>query len=253
MNKISLFIGIICLVFTSKQLNAQASIKDSSIFITEVKISYAFQVPFAEMSDRFGVNSNLGFHLNFKTKKNWLFGLEGGFIFGNQINDPSVLSTLRNSDGEIIDQNGEYAKVLIYERGFTTTLVGGYLIPKLGPNPNSGILLKFGVGFMQHKIKIEAERNPVPQLTGDYLKGYDRLTSGITFQQFIGYQYLSNKRLINFFVGIEFFEGILTNRRSFNYDLMIREETKRFDILGGIRAGWILPIYVRPPRDVYYN
>lgn len=215
-------------------------------------MSYAFQVPMADMADRFGVNSNLGMAVNFKTPKKIVFGLEGSFFFGNKIKDSTVLSTLKNEAGEIIDQNGEFATVLVFERGFTVTGIGGYLIPIWGPNPNSGILLKAGVGFMHHKIRIEANRNPVPQLQGDYLKGYDRLTNGITLQQFIGYQYLSNKRLINFYFGFEFFEGLLFNRRSFNYDLMKREEGLRLDMLSGLRVGWILPIYARPPREIYY-
>lgn len=237
----------------AETLRAQANLQDSSIFITEVKMSYAAQLPGADLAKRFGLNSALGFGVNFKFRSNLMLGLEGSFLTGNRITDTTVLQNLKASNGEIYDLNGEFARVLIYERGWLVTGVIGYVWPVIGPNPNSGILMKAGFGFMQHKIRIESNRNPVPSLAPEYLKGYDRLVNGFTFQQFIGYQYLSNKRLINFFAGIEFYEGLTRNRRSFNYDLMRAETDHRLDVLYGIRAGWILPIYARPPKEYYYN
>jgi hypothetical protein len=244
--------SLILLVFAAINASSQASIRDSSIFITEVKMSVGLQAPGGDLADRFGGNANLGMQVNLKTKNSIVFGLEGGLIFGNRVKETSVLDPLRNSDGAIIDLNGEYAIVLMMERGFTVTGIVGYLLPKFGPNPNSGLLFKFGAGYFQHKIRIEAERNPVPQLKGDYLKGYDRLTSGITLQQFIGYKYLSNRRLINFYAGLEVYEGFTQSRRSFNYDQVKKEEGTRMDILYGLKFGWILPLYPRPPRDIYY-
>jgi hypothetical protein len=33
---------------------------------------------------------------------------------------------------------------------------------------------------------------------------------------------------------------------------MNRDNAKRLDILYGARLGWIIPVYKRPPQDVYY-
>ncbi len=234
-------------------VKSQASIRDSSIFITEVKMSYAVQLPGGDMAKRFGFNSGVGLFVNLKTQSNWMFGLEGTFFFGNKVKERSVLDPLRTPEGEIIDMNGEFADVLMLERGFTVTGTVGYLLPVWGPNPNSGILFKLGGGLMQHKIRLEANRNDVPQLKGDYKKGYDRLSNGFMLSQFVGYQYLSNRRLVNFFGGVEFFQGFTTGRRGFNYDQVAPDNTRRTDFLYGIRVGWILPIYARPPKEFYYD
>jgi len=217
-----------------------------------VYMSYAIQLPGGDLADRFGINSSLGLAGDFKTKKNFSFGLSGSFIFGNKVKE-DVLASLKNSYGDIIDNSGNIADVLVLERGFTVNANAGWIWPLVGPNPNSGILFKIGGGFLQHKVRIEANKNYVPQIQGEYVKGYDRLTNGLLLTQFIGYQYLSNKRLINFYAGIELMQGFTKNRRDYNFDLMGPDNTNRLDFLYGIRAGWILPIYRRPPKEIYYN
>ena len=106
---------------------------------------------------------------------------------------------------------------------------------------------------MQHKIKIETVGNTVPFLNKEYRKGYDHLSNGLALHQFIGYQYMGNKKTINFFAGFDFFEGFTQNRRDFNFDEMKKDEMKRKDILLGIKAGWILPLYKQAPNSFYYN
>ncbi|HYG51297.1 MAG TPA: hypothetical protein VD905_10365 [Flavobacteriales bacterium] len=241
----------ILLVISASALLAQGEIKDSSLRITAVRLSYAAQLPAGNMVQRFGWNSQLGLHVDYKTTGNVLFGLESSFIFGKKVKE-DVMSNLRTSDSAIIDQNGAYAIVLAYERGFMINAYTGYLWSKIGPNPNSGLLIKAGVGFLQHKIRIEHNKNPVPALSDEYLYGYDRLTNGINFTEFIGYQLLSNSRLLNFFAGFEFTQGFTQSRRDWNFNEYKKDETKRKDYLYGIRVGWILPLYKRAPREVYY-
>ncbi|HAA00196.1 MAG TPA: hypothetical protein PK637_00390 [Flavobacteriales bacterium] len=247
------FLLLLYTLILSSLCFSQASIKDSSILVTEIKMSGAAQVPVGQLAQRFSTNASIGLEVYVKTPSQLGFGLQGTFIFGNNVKETSILDGLRDSNGQIIDLNGEYARVLLQERGFTITGQFGYLIPVLSPNPNSGILIKFGAGFMSHKIRIGTEKNPVPQLTGEYLKGYDRLTYGLTLQQFVGYQYLNNRRMINFFFGFEIFEGFTKNRRAFNFDQVQADHSMRTDILTGIRAGWILPLYPRPAKAMYFN
>lgn len=225
-------------------------IKDSSLFITSVRVSYAPQLPGGDLADRFGWSSSIGLGVDIKTRKNILFGANGSYFFGNKIKE-DILDNLRNSDGQIIDQDGAYAKVLTYERGFTINLHTGYLWNKLGPNPNSGVLLMLGGGYMQHKIRIEHNHNNVPALEGDYLKGYDRLTSGFCLSEFVGYQLLSNSRLLNFFAGVELYQGFTRSRRDWNIDQVKKDDSPRLDLLSGIRVGWVLPLYRRAPKEFY--
>lgn len=248
MNRLLCFI---LLVISQSELVAQANLKDSSLFITSVRVSYAPQFPGGNLVDRFGWNSNLGFHVDIKTKNSILFGIEGNFIFGNKVKE-DVLSNLRTDDSAIIDQTGSYARVLTLQRGLIINAYTGYLFKVLNQNPNSGILFKVGIGFMQHKVRIEHNKNSVPALTGEYIKGYDRLTNGLNISEFIGYQMLSNSKLLNFFAGFEFNQGFTQSRRDWNTNEMKADDRKRIDILSGFRVGWIVPLYKRAPKAYYY-
>jgi hypothetical protein len=233
--------------------HSQVNIKDSCIGTTLVSASYSFQVPAGDLAKRFGENSNTSLWVTRKTAKNFLFTLNGSFIFGNKIRENGILDSIKTSAGFIINSNGEPAIIRLYERGFYVTVSAGKVFSVFSPNPNSGIFVLAGGGFLQHKIRIEDIGNTAPQLTKDYKKGYDRLTNGGALFQFIGYQYLSSKRYLNFFAGFEFIEAWTHSRRSWDADLMKKDDASRIDLLSGIRAGWILPLYRRSPDAFYYN
>jgi hypothetical protein len=244
---------VLFILLSPSVLFSQASLKDSSISHFMASPSASFHVPGGNLKDRFGFNSAIGLSFDYKMKNQFSIGIDGSFLFGNRILETSMLDGLRTSDGDIIDADGNIANILIFERGFTTTLTTSYLFTWKKPNPNSGIFIRMGFGFIQHKIRIEHQNNAIPMLEGDYLKGYDRLTNGFLVSEFIGYRYLSNKRLLNFFAGFEFMQGFTKNRRDYNFDLMGPDDTKRIDLLSGIRFGWILPIYKQAPQELYFN
>ncbi|MBN4061824.1 hypothetical protein JYU20_01330 [Bacteroidales bacterium AH-315-I05] len=234
---------------------AQVNLKDSTVTVPLLNVSYSYQWPGGDMAKRFLSNSNIGVSLLVKTKKNWIFGVEGNFLWRDTIRGNSILDSIKTQPGEsgfVIDQNGEYGDIFLYERGFTVCLKAGKIIPFKKPNPNSGLLLLGGIGLLQHKIRIENKDKNVPQVQGDYAKGYDRLSNGILFTEFIGYQYLSNNRLLNFFFGVELMQAFTKNRRSYNFDTMQKDDTQRTDLLYGIRAGWTIPLYKKIPKEFYY-
>lgn len=230
---------------------SQSSVKDSIIKCVLIAPSFSFQIPGGDLANRFGTNSGLGISVGIKNKKNWTFSLDGNFIFGTQIKETSIFSNLTVDGGYIIGSDGLYADVRAYERGYTVFAAVGKIIPYKGPNPNCGIFLQGGIGFMQHKIRIEDKKNSVPALQGDYLQGYDRLTNGLALRQFVGYAYLGNKRLVNFFGGFEFIEGFTQGKRNFNYNTGLSETGNRFDLLMGIKLGWIMPFYKQAPEKFY--
>lgn len=232
---------------------SQASLKDSSINHFMVSPGVSFQLPGGNMKDQFGMSSSIGINFDYKMKNQFSIGLDGSFIFGNRLKNTDMLNPLRTSDGDIIDSEGNISNILFFERGFTVSLSTSYLFTWNKPNPNSGIYIRFNAGFIQHKVRIEHQNNSIPLLEGDYLKGYDRLTNGIMISEFIGYRYLSNQRLLNVFAGFEFIQGFTQNRRDYNFDLMGPDNTKRIDLLSGIRIGWILPLYKQAPQEYYYN
>ncbi|MFZ1664265.1 MAG: hypothetical protein WBO28_01915 [Flavobacteriales bacterium] len=240
-----------CVAFAAPSY-AQSGLRDTSIAMVPVTLSYAYQVPGGSMADRFGNNHNIGLSAARKFKSNYLLGLEGSFMFGNQVVDRSILKELVTTNGVIVDQDGNPASILLYERGYTIFGTAGVLIPVAGPNPNSGMLLKVGGGYMRHKLLIESQNNVVPALEGEYAKGYDRLTAGPAALLFVGYQHLSNNRRVNFMVGFEMQLGFTQSLRPFNFDTGRPGDTGRLDFLNGLRAGWTLPIYrAKDDRQFY--
>jgi hypothetical protein len=233
--------------------NAQVSVKDSSIFTPLISGSYAYQIPGGDLFSRFGDNSNVGVDVLFKTKKNWIWGIQYSYIFGDNVKENNILDNIKTKDGFIINSSGQEAIIRIFERGHTVMARTGRLINVLAPNPNSGIMLMLSAGYIQHKIKIDNIGNDVPQLNDEYKKGYDRFTNGIAAQAFAGYLLLSNSRLTNFYAGIEFTNAWTQSRRSLNYDTMQRDTKQRIDQLTGFRVGWIIPIYKKSPREFYYD
>ncbi len=148
---------------------------------------------------------------------------------------------------------GNYASYSIYERGYYISARIGKLIPVLSPNPNSGITLIGSLGYLQHKIRIEVAENTAPQLLDDYKKGYDRLAGGFGLSEFVGYTYLSNSKLLNFYLGFEINQAWTKPKRDVNFDTGLPDELQnRFDVLYGIKIGWIVPLFKRMPEKYYY-
>jgi hypothetical protein len=100
---------------------------------------------------------------------------------------------------------------------------------------------------------LEHQETTIPQLEGEYLKGYDRLTNGLAANQFLGYFNMSNSRVVNFYIGIEAIEGWTQGRRTINFDTGMVDNEARFDMLMGLRFGWVLHLYERAANEFYYD
>ncbi|MFN0031949.1 MAG: hypothetical protein ACKVOR_07305 [Flavobacteriales bacterium] len=240
-------LAIICIA----RIHAQFQVRDSSLFNPHVSMSYAYQWPGGDMADRFGNNNNIGLGFHIKSKTNWYYGIQASYLFGGKVTEKGLMKNLYTTDGYILDIQGQISKVIVSERGFAFSADFGRLF-HFGYNPNSGLLAFAGIGFLQHKIRIEHEENEIPQLEEEYKKGYDRLTNGLAITQFIGYSHMSNNRFINFFAGVELWQGFTQSRRDFNFDTQTADNAKRFDTLLGLRAGWTLNLYVRSADGFYY-
>ena len=103
----------------------------------------------------------------------------------------------------------------------------GKVFPVLSMNENSGIYVHAGVGYLQHKLRIESNDQVIPSLELDYKKGYDRFTSGINFHQFVGYAFLANQGIVNFYGGFYAQQGLTYNRREIFFDRPDRRSSQR--------------------------
>ena len=182
--------------------------------------------------------------------------LKGNNLFGNTVKE-DVLSNLRDSDGFILGSVGAgeatYAEVLLRERGFYAGGHVGKLFSFANTNKRAGLRLTLGVGLLQHKVSIQDESGAADQLKGELTKGYDQLSNGLAFEQFVGYQQLNRKTGVNFFAGLELTEAFTKNRRSINFTTQNKDDRSRFDVLLGFRIGWLLTLYVgERAEDIRY-
>jgi len=243
------FLGSVMLQLTSTAQEKQDERKTLSIFYP----SYSINLPSFDMNKRFGLSHSIGAGYTLMFKNNWLVNVEGNFLFGRNIKHAdSLFRFLTTRDGNIIDQSGNYAQVALSERGFTFWLKAGKLIPIGKADKGSGLLLMTGAGIMQHKIRIDVSQNTAPQLRSAYKKGYDHLCNGPAITEFIGYQYFKPTKKINFFAGLDFTFAWTQSRRAYYFSEMIRPNEKRFDMLTGIKVGWIIHINRRNGREYYY-
>jgi len=231
----------------------QRHIKDSIIATPWIAVHYGLNNSKADLAQKFGNLNHLGTLAGYKTKKNWFYGLEGNFIYGNQVQLNGMFNHLLDAQGTVTDVNGDIGKVVVTARGFNTNLVIGKIIPFLSPNKNSGIFINAGIGFLAHRYRIDTQDQVIPQLELEYRKGYDRYSIGPNLSQFVGYSFMSNYGLVNFYGGFYAQQGFTKNQRTIFFDQPeIPVSTKTMvDIQIGVKLGWLIPIYKRQPKEYY--
>ena len=134
---------------------AQGTVRDTSLFDPHVTMSYAYQIPGGDLANRFGDNSNLSLGFHIKARSHWYYGVQGQFLFGNRvIQEEGFLQNLKVDGSYVLDNDGYPATLVILQRGFALSADVGRLFPVIGPNINSGVLVKAGAGFLQHKMDL---------------------------------------------------------------------------------------------------
>jgi len=245
-------LSLLLIIFCCLNSKAQTKLIELPTAATLVKINYGFYYAGADLANRYGNHAVVGLACHRKTPEGLSYGLNANVIFGSNVDAFHIIDDLVNKDGFITGTDGLQADISILMRGIKTGLTVGKTINVLSNNPNSGILIEAGLGYLQHKIRYEDIQNTVPQFDGEYVKVYDRLTSGIYLEQFIGYQYLDKRRLINFYAGLNIIEGFTKNRRTVNFNT-VEVEGNRLDISAGFKVGWIIPFYSKSvDNDRYY-
>lgn len=220
-------------------------------FIIAVNGNYDF--PAGDMAKRFGNDYRVGPSLLYKLKSNWVFGVKSDFIFGGKIKEDSFLVNMLDEYGQMLNSSGSRINLRITELGYIIGLQGGKIFNVSKKSSDNGILWLTTLGFIQHKINIFERDNSIPQIRGDYRKGYDRLTNGLLLEQYIGYTYFANDGLLNFHIGLDIAAGFTKGRRDYLYDVMRPDNQQRIDLLVGVRAGIYVPIFKRKSEEFYFE
>lgn len=242
------FFIIIIAVFVSNNVFAQT---DGKAIL--VNINYTAAFPGGDLGDRFDFHSEVGMGVDLITAKGGLiFGLTGNIMYGSSVKE-DVLANLRTTDGIIIGNDRDPADIQLRERGW---YAGGHVgkVFSFTENDKSGIRITVGTGLLQHKIRIQDDPSrTVSALLDDYKAGYDRLTNGLAFREFIGYQYLSTDQRLNFRVGVELTQGFTQNRRNYNFDTQMVDDRKRTDLIFALQIGFTLPFYLEATKtEIFY-
>jgi hypothetical protein len=233
-------------------LQAQVNIRDSVVRSVVFAPTGSFYLPMASLHNRTGLFYGVGGSIFYKTSRNFYWEISGAFLTGNRIREKDALMRLATDDGFIIAQDGGFADVRLLFRGWEAFFSLGKQIVRIGPNPNCGLYLKAGLGWMGHKIRIEVQNNNVPALQGDYIKGYDRLRAGLGLSQEIGYIFFSNNKRLTFRTALFVNEAFTRSLRGFNYDSGLPDEQAYTDVVAGLRLAWLIAAYIRP-AEVYYT
>jgi hypothetical protein len=251
LNKSGLF-GLMVLLLISQLSQGQSRLLEpfeaKQGFLTP--ISFSFQNPQGDLADRFGRNNAISIGFEYKTKSNWSFGSEFNWMFSNNVNEVGMLDSLVGNTGILIDQQGSASQVTFEQRGFTLfgSVARTFSFTK---NRNSGIYISAGAGYMRHHIDLVYANSLVPQL-GDYEAGYDRLTGGMAFKGFFGYQHLDPNLRLNLRIGYEYIYGHTQSLRPFNYDTRMKDDRIRQDILRGMKISLVVPFYTKKNDDEFF-
>lgn len=185
--------------------NAQINVRDSVVAAFVPFVAYSYQFSGGDISNRYGDNSTIGVGLKYKTSKNFVFSVDGNFIFGSDIkNVDSILWMVTTEEGFIIDGNGTYALYALYERGYNINFSVGKVFPIFNSNKNSGLLVTAGFGYLLHRMKIDNQHRTAPQISDDYALGYDMLTGGLSLNQFIGWYFWEIQNIQTFMAVLSF-------------------------------------------------
>ncbi|MBO7201887.1 MAG: hypothetical protein J6V54_10910 [Bacteroidales bacterium] len=247
-----------CFIFSSK---AQTSSEYTDTLSCPI-ISFNFAPWLAQgaMNDMFtSPMLDFGVSAIYKTKTNFLFGIEGSFFFGNDNlkNRCERLQSLYTEAGTIIGTGGTDAGVEAYNRGLIGMLQVGKIIPVIKNNPNSGIFFMFGAGIAQNQIIYTPWMEEAPQLSGDYVKLYDHQQRGALISERVGFWYMNRKKnYLNFHISFEFTQMWLKSTREYVIDdymgIRGKDNNKYFSHLYGIKFGWMIPLEGKTTQEYYY-
>lgn len=215
-----------------------------------VHLAYGTHLPGADFAERFGRSNTIGGGIDFLMKNNVFIGVDGHYLFGQKVKE-DVLAPITTDSGLIVGNNMTPAQVVLRQRG---QYLGGQIgkIFTFGAKQRAGLRVVVGAGVLRHKIRVQDDAGTLTQLTGEYAKGYDRLTGGLALNQFLGYQFLGKTRTINFFAGLEFNQGFTKSLRDWDFAEKKKLEGTRTDLRWGIRVGWTMPIYFKKTAEIYY-
>ncbi len=245
------YIYSILIFLCLSNLKAQQSIKSTPINASLISVAYVYHQPLEDWATRWGNHSSLAFNYDFKLKQGLVLGAGYQFMFGAKLQEENPLS-LVHLEGNLVSNEGLYKVMQTQLRGHNFEGRVGYLFKAKKPNPNSGLLVQLGAGYMFHKILHYYEGEPPRQISGDYLLGYDRGSNGLSLSQRVSYLHLDSRRWLNYSIGLEAIQGFTKFARGYDFASKSTLDIRRNDFMVGIRLAWFLPIYQETAENIFF-
>ena len=177
-----------------------------------------------------------------------MLNAHANFLFGDQVNDTTLFDNITSSEGELLDLNGQFADVRVYERGGNFSAGIGYKWTSFG---DLHLYSELNVGYLLHKTRIETIGNSLPNLTKEYKRGYDQLSGGLLMRKYLGFHYIGDHHLVNFTFGVTYNYAQTKLLRSYDYKSGQFISRTNNDQYFGIQVGWIVPFYKAPAEKAF--
>ena len=208
--------------------------------------------PQGDWATRYGFYGQMGVTAGLKTEGNGYLYLKATSWSGADVNEPGLLSDLMTPQGQIIDNEGDIAKITVTGRGGQFGLGLGKIFSTPWSNPNSGWMLKIGAGSLHHNVHFDYSENRISPLEDERVKGYDRMRWGAYGELWMGYWLMSNDQRINAFGGVSLGVAKTYSLRTQNFDTLDVNAPEAWDGWIGLEAGWIFHIYQRAAKEYWY-
>ncbi len=206
---------------------------------------------------------DFGIEADYMFASGWMLTLDGDLWFGYNSDN------LRQRDeryGHVflpgnyaMSWNGVDGNVQAYNRSLAVRVGVAKLLRVVPDNPNSGILLGAGGGWLMQKTVFSQDMNdtPVPQLLGYYGKIIDHLRNGAMLTQSIGFCYMANYlTYVNVKIEFTVSECMMWSSRNYQLDnlmgLVGKDPNRYFDMMYGIKLTWMFPLMGKTTYDYYY-
>lgn len=214
--------------------------------------SYNFQLPFGELSKKFGSSSSIGSSYFFETSRNYLYGIEANFLFGDNIKVDNIFDNISTSSQNIINAEGQYANINLMQRGVDSYLFSGYVI-HTKKNTSNGFYIYQGIGYIQHKIFIDTKNQNIPQLNENMKKGYDNFSNGLSTKFSVDYRYYDRNNKFQISIGINYTIASTKIQREYNFNEEIPyPKNRNTDMLLGFKVDVIIPVNRKNTEEFHY-
>ncbi len=229
--------------------NLYAQKKDPTFFLT---IQYGSQLPALDFKNRFGTSLRPTLVVSYQpTQKPDVWSLTGFFQFGTLVKE-DIFSNILTPEGFLIGNDKNPAAIQLRQRAWFIGAGKGWRFKEKSKFLNRLLIDVYG-GFFQHKIRIQEDpARLVPQINGEYKKGYDRLSNGPGLNINLSYNPTANPSLTRFIVGFDLFAAHTINRRPINFNTGMSDKSSFWVLQPGIHLGYHFKKVFKDPASLKY-